>query len=127
MDRATKIVRAYLDAMEARDLDLARSYLAPGFRMTFPGGVTFRKLEELVEWSRGRYRHVRKVYGPTDEAGSGENPVVYSTGTLEGEWPDGSSFSNIRFIDRFELKDGRIVDQQVWNDLAEHLQSAGKD
>ena len=46
--------------------------------------------------------------------------VVYCRGTLAGEWPDGRAFAGVRFIDRFEIDDaGRIVDQQVWNDLGE--------
>ena len=45
--------------------------------------------------------------------------VVYRRGTLQGEWPDGISFQGICFIDRFELADGRITRQDVWNDLAE--------
>jgi hypothetical protein len=39
-------------------------------------------------------------------------------GTLSGEWPDGSAFSDIRFLDRFELRSGKLTRQQVWNDLA---------
>ncbi len=45
--------------------------------------------------------------------------VVYCYGTLNGEWPDGTQFSGIRFIDRFVVKDGLLEDQRVWNDLAE--------
>jgi len=45
--------------------------------------------------------------------------VVYCHGTLSGEWPDGSAFSGIRFIDRFTVRAGKLADQTVWNDLAE--------
>ncbi len=38
---------------------------------------------------------------------------------LAGEWPDGTPFDGIRFIDRFELADGKLARQEVWNDLAE--------
>jgi len=44
--------------------------------------------------------------------------VVYNYGDLRGEWADGTPFSGIRYIDRFVVRDGRIVDQKVWNDLA---------
>ena len=120
MATASDTVRAYLNAMEARDLDLARTFLGAGFEMTFPGGVSFTTPEQLVEWSRDRYRSVNKVYDVIDEASADVGAVVYCSGTLEGVWTDGSCFSNIRFIDRFELHDGKIVNQQVWNDLAEH-------
>ena len=38
-------------------------------------------------------------------------------GTLHGEWLDGSRFEGIRFVDLFDLRDGRIWRQQVWNDI----------
>ena len=116
---AVAVVRAFLDAMEARDLDAARSYLAPDFHMTFPGGAEFRTLEELIDWARPRYRKVAKVYDRFDVAPAADGAIVYCFGTLEGEWPDGASFSGIRFIDRFRVADGRLADQMVWNDLAE--------
>lgn len=112
-------VRAFLSAMEARDLPTARGFLAHGFAMTFPGGVRMTSLEELVAWARPRYRFVRKTYERFDAAMSEEGPVVYCFGTLSGEWPDGTAFSGIRFIDRFVLVGGELLRQDVWNDIAE--------
>ena len=40
---------------------------------------------------------------------------------LNGESLDGSPISEVRYIDRFVFRDGLIVDQQVWNDLADIL------
>jgi hypothetical protein len=34
-------------------------------------------------------------------------------------WPDGTPFEGIRFIDRFTIRDGKLADQLVWNDIAE--------
>lgn len=118
-DEAKETVLAFLAAMEARDLDGARRHLAPGFRMTFPGPATMETPEELVAWSRPRYRSVRKTHAGADVARSGEATVVYVFGTLSGEWPDGTPFEGIRFVDRFELADGLIRRQDVWNDIAE--------
>ena len=109
------VVHAYLAAMEARDLASARAFLGEGFHMTFPGGIRLTTLEELVAWSRPRYRFVKKTYDRFDALGS----LVYCFGTLHGEWPDGTPFQGIRFIDRFELSGGRIVRQDVWNDMGE--------
>ncbi|MGB1034547.1 MAG: 4-oxalocrotonate tautomerase, partial [Primorskyibacter sp.] len=44
---------------------------------------------------------------------------VYCRGTLSGEWPDGTAFDAIRFIDRFEIVGDKITKQDVWNDIAE--------
>ena len=113
------VVQSYLAAMEARDLALAEMMLAPGFTMEFPGPVTFTRLSDLIEWAKPRYRFVKKVYQRFDEAPAGDSAVVYCYGTLAGEWPDGVAFAGIRFIDRFTVAGGKLVDQTVWNDLAE--------
>ena len=111
-------VKAFLSAMEARDLDAAKSFLADDFRMTFPGGTQFTTLEELVAWSRPRYRFVKKSYEGFDECFGEAAMTVYCFGTLSGEWPDGTPFDGIRFIDRFTVAGGRLADQKVWNDLS---------
>lgn len=113
------VVRDFLSAMEARDLDRAQGFLAEGFAMTFPGPARFSNLAELVEWGRARYRFVRKTYEVFEEAVGPDGLIVYCSGTLAGEWPDGTAFEGIRFIDRFTVVDGKLADQKVWNDLAE--------
>ncbi|MCM0020541.1 MAG: nuclear transport factor 2 family protein [Tagaea sp.] len=116
----TLLVKNFLDTMAARDLPAARALLAPGFAMTFPGGARFATLEELVAWAKPRYRWVKKKYERFDESRAAEGEtIVYCYGTLYGEWPDGAAFEGIRFIDRFAIRDGKLADQQVWNDLAE--------
>ncbi len=112
-------VRAFLAAMEARDLDRARGFLADGFSMTFPGDRRFSALEELVSFGRQRYRFVRKTYTTFDECFGEGGMIVYCFGTLSGEWPDGTPFFGKRFIDRFEVDGGKLTGQLVWNDLAE--------
>lgn len=119
------LVRDFLQAMADRDLDAAGTYLEDGFHMTFPGGQRFIRLEELVAWARPRYRRVGKIYEGFDVAPGADGVAVFCYGTLEGEWPDGSAFSGIRFIDRFVVRGGKIAEQQVWNDLAESRTVSG--
>ncbi len=114
-----EIVRNYLAAMEERDLQKAESFLGQGFAMQFPGADPMQRLEELVDWSKPRYRFVRKSYEGFDACAGSGGAVVYCRGTLSGEWIDGTAFAGIRFIDRFELCDGLITKQDVWNDIAE--------
>ena len=113
------IVRDYLSAMEARDLDAARSLLGIGFSMTFPGDVRMTELSELIAWASRRYRFVKKTHEGVETVPGDRSAVVYCRGTLSGAWPNGEPFNGIRFIDRFEIADGLIVRQEVWNDLAE--------
>lgn len=117
MMNASKIALAFLDAMERRDLEAARGYLAPDFSMCFPGGAEMRRLEELVERSSSRYCSVAKDFDRVDESSTDESVVVYCSGRLRGVWSDGQAFSGIRFIDRFEIVDGLIRRQDVWNDM----------
>ncbi len=112
------VVMMYLQAMEARDLELAQQQLGSGFEMVFPGTGPMHTLAELIDWAKPRYRFVAKTYDAI-EAFQSERTIVYARGTLNGEWPDGTAFNGIRFIDRFELEDGKIVRQDVWNDIAE--------
>lgn len=116
-----EVVRTYLSAMEARDLDSAQSMLGAGFCMTFPGTPPMHSLSAMIAWAAPRYKFVTKAYEGFDALQStGEHAIVYCRGTLSGEWPDGTPFDGIRFIDRFEVTAGLLTKQDVWNDIAEH-------
>lgn len=119
LPEASALVRVFLLLMQERRLDEARQLLAPGFEMVFPGGQPMREFAELLDWAKNRYTRIAKHFERFDECWGDEGTVVYCTGTLEGVWLDGSAFSGIRFIDRFEVAEGRIRRQDVWNDLAE--------
>jgi len=77
-----KQVRGFLAAMEQRDLETARTFLAPEFTMTFPGGTTMTKLEALVAFSKARYKFVRKTFESVDTGWQGAPAVVHCHGTL---------------------------------------------
>ena len=115
----TEIVRSYLKAMEARDLDTARQFLHDDVDMVFPGGHRPDGPESITQGSSSRYRRIGKIIDGYDEGQTDGRTVVYCYGTLHGEWPDGEPFSGIRFVDRFELIEGKISAQWVWNDSGE--------
>ena len=117
--QAVATVEKFLRLVEDRKLEEGAAYLAAGVSITFPGGRRFSSLSEQVASSAGRFRFVRKVFEKFDAVADGDDVIVYVFGTLEGEALDGSPFSGVRFIDRFVLMAGRIVDQKVWNDMAE--------
>lgn len=122
--RSVKQVRAFLSAMEARDLACAERYLAVNVVMQFPGAAPMQRLSEVVEWAKTRYRRVSKTFFAVDlcshpkQGTSTTHSVVVCHGELAMEWLDGSTSTGVRFIDRFELTDGLITRQDVWNDLA---------
>ena len=115
------IVRAYLEASMAPNPDLAATYMQPGTRIVFTGGRVFDHPRGPTGFNAGRYRWVKKRMDRFDVCpGEGET-VVYSIGTLYGEWPDGTAFEGNRYVDRFVVRNGKIVAMDVWNDSAERI------
>lgn len=124
---AEQLVRDFLAALEIRDLDRAADMTAPDFRMVFPGPAVFDDFEGLLAWAAPRYSWVKKTIEATESCLRPDGSVsVYCFGTLYGEWLSGKPFRDIRFIDRFLVRAGKLVQQDVWNDLAEgEAQSTG--
>jgi phenylpyruvate tautomerase PptA (4-oxalocrotonate tautomerase family) len=120
---ASELVQSFLQAMQERDLQKAQSFLHPDFGMCFPGGVKMQSLSEMISWALQRYSAIQKHYEQFEESWQGDVTVVFCHGTLQGTWLQGETFSGIRFIDRMEVRDGLIIRQDVWNDLAEHRQA----
>jgi hypothetical protein len=120
---ASDVVRDFLQAMQARDMALAQSFLSSDFRMCFPGSVVMHNLSELTAWAAQRYSRIGKHYEQFEESWQGDATVVFCHGTLHGAWLNGETFEGIRFIDRMEVRGGLIYRQDVWNDLAEHRQA----
>ncbi len=114
---AGKLVWDFLTLFAERRYAEANAYLAPGCRMLFPGGVAFTDCTELPQRSATMYRWVKKVFERFDEFEAADGTLVYNFGGLRGEWADGEPFEAVRYIDRFLVRDGKIVDQKVWNDL----------
>ncbi len=122
--QADDIIRAFLTAMEARDLETAKTFLADPFKMTFPGNTSLTILEDLVTWGQTRYKFVKKDIEDISLSFHELNTIGYCHGTLSGEWLDGTLFENIRFIDRFEITPDGITKQDVWNDMALYMPPA---
>jgi hypothetical protein len=112
-------VLEYLRLTEAGRLDEARAYLSADARLTFPGGRRFTDLGEWLAYFRSRMKDVRKRDHQVDvcRGGNGDH-IIYVRGVLDGETVLGDTFHDVRFLDRFVVSGGAIVDQQVWNDLA---------
>ena len=123
MNPAAKIVEDYLRVLMIPDPQAARRYCAPEMEIRFTGNRPMREPSECAAFNRGRYKWVKKAFGPTHvaEGGTDQETVVYQTGTLYGEWPDGTKFEGNRYVDRYVLRRGKIVMMEVWNDSAEWL------
>jgi ketosteroid isomerase-like protein len=115
------IVRAFLDATMKPDAERAASYIAPDFKLTFTGGRTFDHPSGSIGFNARRYRWVKKAMDRFDVVPGSEETIVYSIGTLYGEWPDGTPFKDNRYVDRFVVRGGKIIQMDVWNDSAERI------
>ena len=126
---AAEVVDEFLRLIMIPDPEAARRYTAPGLRIRFTGGRAMNDPSECTAFNRGRYKWVKKRIERTETVGlvggngvavDGET-IVYSIGTLHGEWPDGTPFEGNRYVDRYVVSHGLITQMEVWNDSAEWL------
>ena len=119
--KAADIVERFLVASMIPDPETAGTFMSAYVAITFTGGRKFRHPREATAFNALRYKWVKKKMERTDVAPGVGDTVVYNTGTLYGEWPDGTPFEGNRYVDRFVVRDGRIVRMDVWNDSAERV------
>ncbi|WP_111559859.1 nuclear transport factor 2 family protein [Paracoccus sediminilitoris] len=120
-ERDLQAVKDYLDASMARDTERAARFVAPGFVCRFTGGRVYDAPDGPTGFNAGRYKWVRKRIERYDVMPGDGQTVIYSLGYLYGEWPDGTAFDRNRYVDRFTVRDGLILDTDVWNDSAEWI------
>lgn len=120
---AAEVVDEYLRLLMIPDPAAARRFVSPDLHIRFTGGRVMHDPAECTAFNAGRYRWVRKRVERTETVagGTADETVVYSLGTLHGEWPDGTAFEGNRYVDRYVLRAGLIVQMDVWNDSAEWL------
>lgn len=115
------LVRDFLEASMVPDPERAATYMADDVRIVFTGGRTFSHPSGPTGFNAMRYAWVKKRMERFDVAPGDGETVVYSVGTLYGEWPDGEAFEGNRYVDRFVVRGGKIVRMDVWNDSAERI------
>lgn len=117
------IVDDYLRLLMLPDPVAARRFVAPDLQIRFTGGRPMRDPAECAAFNATRYQWVKKRVDRTEtvSGGSDAETVVYSLGTLYGVWPDGTAFEGNRYVDRYVVRQGLIVQMDVWNDSAEWL------
>ena len=126
---AAEVVDEFLRLIMIPDPEAARRYTAPDLRIRFTGGRAMSDPTECTAFNRSRYKWVKKRIERTETVGlvSGNGvavdgeAIVYSLGTLYGEWPDGTPFEGNRYVDRYVVRAGLITQMEVWNDSAEWL------
>jgi ketosteroid isomerase-like protein len=122
---AAALVEQFLVASMVPDPETAGTFMSADVAITFTGGRKFKHPRDATAFNAMRYKWVKKKMERTDVSpGQGDNAgetIVYNTGTLYGEWHDGTPFEGNRYVDRFVVRDGKIVKMDVWNDSAERI------
>lgn len=117
------LVDEYLRILMIPDPAGVAKLVSPQLRIRFTGGRAMREPAECAAFNASRYRWAKKRIEATEVVvgGTPEHTVVYSVGTLHGEWPDGTPFEGNRYVDRYVVSHGLITQMDVWNDSAEWL------
>jgi len=116
---AIDIARDFLDALDRRDLGAATALLAPQFGMRVTGGHRFTSLADFANYAATRYAAMRKSGRQYDACDAALGVVVYAHGTMSGEWRDGGQFQDVRWVDRFLIQNGRIMELQTLSEIGE--------
>lgn len=117
------LVNEYLRILMIPDPAGVRHFVSPGLRIRFTGNRVMQSPADCSAFNASRYRWVKKKIEKTEVVAHGSDAmaVVYSLGTLYGEWPDGTPFAGNRYVDRYVVSHGQITEMDVWNDSAEWL------
>ncbi|WP_353571419.1 hypothetical protein [Candidatus Albibeggiatoa sp. nov. BB20] len=115
------IIEKFLLAAMAKDAETTALYLADDAKIIFTGPRVFERPTDVGKFNATRYKSVKKDITRWDMTYEADRLIVYCIGTLYGKWLDGTDFEGDRFIDRFEIVDGKITMIEVWNDSAEML------
>ena len=118
---AAALVKRFLVASMIPDPETAGTFMSADVQITFTGGRKFKHPRDATAFNAMRYKWVKKKMERTDVAPGDGETVVYNTGTLYGEWHDGTPFEGNRYVDRFVVRGGKIVKMDVWNDSAERI------
>jgi hypothetical protein len=124
---AAEVVNEFLRLIMLPDPLAASLYTAASMQIVFTGKRAMREPAECTKFNASRYKWVKKrierteVVMPTPQQAAGGETIVYSLGSLYGEWPDGTPFEGNRYVDRYVVRDGLITQMDVWNDSAEWL------
>jgi hypothetical protein len=116
---AAQMIDHFLQLNEDRKMEEAQAMFAPNCVIEFPGGKNFKSLADMVENAKGRYNWIKKHRNQYFVGENGNLTTVTSIGTLYGENLHGVAFEGIRYVDVFVIENGLIIEQRVWNDLAE--------
>jgi hypothetical protein len=120
-DKAKAVTQAFLSAINQRDADSAQALLSPGGRLVFPGGTSFERVVDFLEWAQTRYRRAEYTYQAWDVVAQAERFIVYAKGTISGELLDGTRFDGVRCMERFTVHGKHVELKEVWSDTADML------
>lgn len=110
------VVEEFFDRMADERRDTIAELFADDAVVTLPG-ARFSGPDapgEFLAFLAPRYEWAEKEFDRWLESGA----EVVSIGTLSGVDRAGDAFEGVRYVDVYEVVDGRITRLDIWNDLA---------
>jgi|ERR1700709_2089417 hypothetical protein len=126
-DEAKAVAQAFLSAINQRDADAAQALLSPGGKLVFPGGTSFERVTDFLQWAQTRYRGAEYTYQAWDVVPQPDRFIVYAKGAISGELLDGTRFDGVRCMERFTIHGKRVELKEVWSDIADMLRRRDHD
>lgn len=113
-DTPRALVESFFERMQT-DRDSIGEFFADDSVITLPG-ARFEGADapaEFLAFLDPRYEWAAKEFDRWIESG----PSVVSVGTLYGVDDDGEPFEGVRYVDVYEVENGKITRLDIWNDL----------
>ncbi len=112
-----RIVEAYFEAMQIRDVAAAAQYWGPSVEVIGVGRSRYTDLTAMVADTAKRYQYVAKHRIDYLEWSHQEHVHVVSLGSLYGTLVDGTEFDGVAYVDIFVLRNNLISRQEFFNDF----------
>jgi len=115
---AIDLVRRWFDLLASQDVSGAASLMSASPVIVTSGGARYVSLAAFVDAMAERAATVRKQCEHFEACEAPGGFAVYVRGGMSGAWPDGRSFTAVRWVDRLLVQGGRISEVQTWSDLS---------
>jgi|GEM_PF-4577771 len=79
---------------------------------------------EFFEWLQQRTPVSHYEYDTLHVIESDADYIIYASGTASGVLASGKKFANVRVLDRFLIRAGKILKKEAWSDMGDFLRAS---
>lgn len=125
-DKAREVVEQFIKGVNERSAEAVRAVASEQIEMTFPGGLVMRSVEEFFDWLAGRSPRSTYTYDVIDIVTQEDRVVAYAGGRAEGITATGVAFSGVRVMDKFVIREGRVIAKEAYSDMSDFIRQAAQ-